>query len=56
MNLTYPLELSYWTASFNPELGKYIQDFIKRSDKLTYKIKKTMEVDKDEYKCKKYIH
>ncbi len=32
LNLPYPLELSYGTASFNPELDEDIQDIIRRSD------------------------
>jgi GGDEF domain-containing protein len=49
-NLPYPLELSYGTAYFNPELDEDIHDVIKRSDKLMYKMKQMMERGKDEYK------
>ena len=51
-NLPYPLELSYGTACFNPELDEDIHDVIKRSDKLMYEMKQMMECDKDEYKRK----
>lgn len=51
-NLPYPLELSYGTAHFNPELDEDIHDVIKRSDKLMYEMKQMMEIDKDEYKRK----
>jgi diguanylate cyclase (GGDEF)-like protein len=53
-NLTYPLELAYGTANFNPELDEDIHDVIKRSDKLMYEMKQRMEHGKDEYKRKSH--
>lgn len=55
-NLPYPLELSYGTACFNPELDEDIHDVIKRSDKLMYEMKQMMECDKDEYKRKSMVN
>lgn len=52
LNLIYPLKISYGTASFDPELDRDIQDVIKRSDELMYKMKKLIEADMDEYKRK----
>ncbi|KNY27268.1 GGDEF domain-containing protein [Pseudobacteroides cellulosolvens] len=53
LNLTYPLKLSYGTASFNPELDEDIQDVIRRSDVLMYKMKEMTKVHMAEYKRKK---
>lgn len=52
LNLIYPLKISYGSASFHPELDRDIQDVIRRSDELMYKMKKMMETDMDEYKRK----
>ena len=51
-NLPYPLDLSYGTAYFNPELDEDIHDVIKRSDRLMYEMKQIKERDKDEFKRK----
>lgn len=55
-NLPYPLELSYGTAYFNPELDEDIHDVIKRSDKLMYKMKQMMERDKAEFRRKSTVN
>lgn len=55
LNLPYRLELSFGMASYNPEFDEDIQDVIKRSDKLMYRMKEIMEVDMDKYKRKKDV-